>query len=158
VGSADLIVRLHLMHFFVRSKHRWPGHNVGSAQHIALSRLARRHQLAKATTSQRTRAKKRCQLPTPVSQRTATAPFLRIPAAPFASFVLHNRGGSRKHAEEVRCTSLRRMNTLPSPSTTELTCAPCLTLHTCGWVRSAKHMSAREAFVQHPIKLSFMLL
>lgn len=105
-----------------------------------------------------TRKTSACQLPTPVSHQPANSYCTfhsypsSAPSRPLCYIISMGRASTPKKS------GARRMNTLPSPSLTELTCAPCLTLRTSGWLRSAKHMSAREAFVQHPTKLSFMLL
>ena len=84
-----------------------PGQNrVGDTHSLVLSCLARRHRLAKKTTTTLRRQGQSAALPTLVSQRTAAAPFIRIPTSPFAFLCYIICCGSRKHAAgDVRPTS-----------------------------------------------------
>lgn len=66
-------------------------------------------------------------LPAPESQQKQSCCIAHsYPGGSFAALVLHT-GGSR-NASTPKMSGACRMNTLPFPSATELTCTPCATL------------------------------
>jgi hypothetical protein len=121
--------------------------------HTASPCLARRHRLAKSDGDDAaTRAK--CCPPDP--SPPAAAPFIRIPKAPSRPCATYSAVGRASTPPSM--SDVHRMNTLPSPSTGGLTCAPCPTLRTSGWVPSGEIYERTRSLVQHSVRLSFVLL
>jgi hypothetical protein len=72
-------------------------------------------------------------LPVPESQQKLLHPPTRIPAALALPCATHR--WVTRNACTPKMSGARRMNTLPFPSATELTCASCATLPRNAWTR-----------------------
>lgn len=95
--------------------------------------LALRHiELAHATSSTQRQGQRKLPAPDPSQPgRTASCTLPSYPSKPLCN---HASG----HASTPKKSGTRRMNTLPCPSVTELTCTPCATLLWSVWRKASE--------------------